>query len=62
MPSNRPPNQATLLVTISMAAFEFIQRKVESGIYISRQDYVRRLLDIAMEQEEENKEGAAVKA
>ena len=53
MPSKRPPNQATILVTVSMVQFEFLQRKVESGKFISRQDYVRRLLDRVMEQEEQ---------
>lgn len=54
MPSKRPPNQATLLVTVSMAAFDYIQKKVETGKYISRQDYVRRLIDRAMELEEQS--------
>lgn len=54
MPSKRPPNQATLLVTVSMAAFDYIQKKVETGKYISRQDYVRRLIDRAMELEDES--------
>lgn len=51
MPSNRPPNQATLLVTVPTAQFEFIQKKVDSGKFISRQDYIRRLLDRTMEKE-----------
>jgi Arc/MetJ-type ribon-helix-helix transcriptional regulator len=51
MPSNRPPNQATLLVTVPMAQFEFIQKKVDSGKFISRQDYIRRLIDRTMEKE-----------
>ena len=54
MPSKRPPNQATLLVTVSMAAFDYIQKKVETGKYISRQDFVRRLIDRAMELEEQS--------
>jgi hypothetical protein len=58
MPSNRPEGQATLFVTIPMKQFEFIQSKVESGYAISRQDYIRRMIDRVMELEGFESDGA----